>query len=157
MSEPDTSPALAEQFKESRGQPIRYNDVLVYMAYRVPVDTTLSGFQVEFLESMGSPVQGVCVQLDKGNLVVEGSVNPGLVLWADSAPPVVQVAVDAENGANLQIWNCWRGRFGERAAWLVNSGMVCEVLHRDEFIFSCSSGPGGVNFSDLKFRLKLDR
>ncbi|GDY62639.1 hypothetical protein SAV14893_020320 [Streptomyces avermitilis] len=136
---------LDELFQESGGRPVERDGEMIHMAYRIPVGVETSKIRLEFSGFVDEPVQGVCLQVGEGVLSVEGRSHPGLVFWMDAAPSVVDMGVNAEKGSTLQVWNCWRGKFGERAAWLGNAGMICDVVREGEYKFSCSSGTGRLS------------
>ncbi|MFE9999093.1 hypothetical protein [Streptomyces avermitilis] len=148
---------LDELFQESGGRPVERDGEMIHMAYRIPVGVETSKIRLEFSGFVDEPVQGVCLQVGEGVLSVEGRSHPGLVFWMDAAPSLVDVGVNAEKGSTLQVWNCWRGKFGERAAWLGNAGMICDVVREGEYKFSCSSGTGEAFFGSMQFALRVGK
>lgn len=89
-----------------------------------------------------------------GQLKVDGQSNNGMVFWTDTAPALIDVGLAGAAGSVLEVWNCWRGRYGERNAWLGGAGMLVEVLDEGRYLFNCR-GPGDAAYTDLVFELEL--
>lgn len=142
---------LAERFAAADSDEITVGGRTVRMDYLIEVDAGAE-ISVRFISSKADPVQGVCLELAAGQLDLSGVKHAGMVLWADVAPKQVTLSVEHSGSTVLKVWNCWRGKFGERASWLVNAGLICEVQD-EQLRFRCSDGPGPVDFAALVFDL----
>jgi hypothetical protein len=126
----------------------------VWSAYRIPVGDRFEVARIVVGSFRETPTQGICLRLDGGQLEVNGQVSDGLVLWTDTSPELIEVGIFGEADSVLEVWNCWRGRYGERQAWLGDAGMVIEVHDGKRYLFGCS-GPGEAQYTDLVFELEL--
>lgn len=112
------SPRLDELFRSSGGQPVEVGGRIVRLAYTIPIGQRSAIGAISVHSFKSEPVQGLCLQMKGGELEVNGIRNPGVVLWTDTAPPAIEFPILGQAGSTLQVWNCWRGKFGERGlAW----------------------------------------
>ncbi|MBN3933221.1 hypothetical protein IQ279_27075 [Streptomyces verrucosisporus] len=154
MSE-ENFPRLDELFRASEGKPVNVGGRTVRMAYEIPIEEGGSSGFIFVRNFKCEPVQGICLEVKGGELEVNGVRHSGIVLWMDSAPREVDFRVTGRGEAGLSVWNCWRGRFGEREAWLGSAGLVCETRGRGRYKFSCSDGPGVMEFNAVEFDVTL--
>jgi hypothetical protein len=147
---------LDELFRSSGGQPVELGGQLVRLAYTVPIgERTVTG-RISVQSFKTEPVQGICLQMREGELEVNGVRNPGVVLWSDTAPRVIEFPIVGHEESALQVWNCWRGRFGEREAWIGSAGLICDEENGSIYHFFCSDGPGRTQFDAIVFDLAID-
>jgi hypothetical protein len=156
MTEPQAERQLDVLFSESDGQPVEWSGKHIWKAYRIPEAGRFRQANVTVLNFKDEPVQGICLRLAGGKLELEGQQNEGMALWMDTAPTSIDIGLRGGTDSVLEVWNCWRGRFGERAAWLRNAGVSVDAsADGAHFRFGCSDGPGPVDFTALEFELTL--
>ena len=159
-------PSMMHRFAEANFQPIDVDGVLVHPMLRVKVSSG-DVLRLTWL-SAGSPrVQGVALRLrlpevpgrggEGGLLRVESAESPAILLWMDTAPPVVEVTcVKVFEGAQLQISNRWRAENGREDEWLNNYGMVIDEVAAGSYVLLCSDGHGAEpSFDDLVVRVDV--
>jgi hypothetical protein len=86
-------------------------------------------------------------------LRVGDSVSTSIVLWTDTAPPVVTLTSEGRV-RELTLWNCWRDHRGIDQAWVGNGGMRIAKLAGGTLRFSCNSRPI-ITFEDLVFDVQF--
>lgn len=160
--------SMMQRFAESGFEPVEVNGDLVHPMYRVQVQQG-DRVRIEWLRATSPRVQGLSLRLrtpgvggrrgEGGVLRAESAEAPTIVLWMDTAPPVVDAdCVDLKPGAELQISNRWRLADGREDEWLNNFGIKIEPLNGSGAILHCSDGYGDdLNFEDLVVRVELDR
>jgi hypothetical protein len=106
-------------------------------------------------EHVNSPWrQGVWLATE-GLLVVSGQSRDQFVLWADSAPPAVEIVVDTTDGL-LRLYNVWDsgrglGRFESQRS---TSGMIRSERHDGSIEFRCNDIGTSPDFNKLVFALQ---
>jgi hypothetical protein len=70
-----------------------------------------------------TPVQGICMKVKSGKLLLGEEDFDDLVLWRDTAPDETVFVCRAKKKAELCVWNCWRDDRGVMQAWIGNAGM----------------------------------
>jgi len=155
MNEADETRQLDELFRLSKGQPVEWSGRLLWKAYKIQLGSRFERATISVRAFKDDPVQGICLRLKSGQLEVEGQKSDGMVFWMDTAPTVLDIGIYGERDSVLEVWNCWRGKFGERAAWLRNAGLFADAPDDRHYRFCCSDGPGPVDFTALDFDLTL--
>lgn len=118
MSGASEDQRLVDLFRSSKGKPVGWAGRTVWMAYKIPVGNRFDRVKIGICSFEDEPTQGICLSVKGGQLEVTGQRNDGLVFWMDTAPAMIDVGIHGESNSVLEVWNCWRGRFGEQAAWL---------------------------------------
>lgn len=141
--------SFADAFIVSQGEPIGWRGQRVYGIFR---RTLVSGvlIRIERISAIPAPPQGLSLAAPKGGwFLVNGQKLEKVVLWADTAPPEVELECGLKKSpGELRIWNCWRGSLGSTDAWLNNAGILIEEAS-DGVVLRCSCGPGEPSFDDL--------
>ena len=138
---------LSARFAANTGAPVHLDGKVVVPIYSVEVSAKRRGFTIHRQHAADSPVPGLSLQARTGEIEVNGRRSSHIVLWADTSPQRVDLAVLSGSGCTLNVWNVWRNG-DSMDAWLGNAGMV--VTQGDGVTtLECSSGPGDVDFSDL--------
>jgi hypothetical protein len=141
---------LSAIFAEQQSNVIEWNGIPVHGLYefaRVPGQLSL-----EFLSSKPLPVQGVQLRIRGGLLEIDGVETTDFVLWTDTAPRAVTVAVrrTGRGKTTLKLWNVWRGGLDVTQAWLGNAAMRVEACPDPrQVVLKCSDGEGEPDFDDL--------
>ncbi|MEU0096502.1 hypothetical protein [Kribbella sp. NPDC006257] len=149
---------LDELFRASKGAPIEVDGQTVRMSYEVPVGEGEAVGTVSVRGFKREPVQGICLEMKNGGtLEINDIRHSGFVFWMDTAPSEIEFGITGVAGSGLRIWNCWRGKFGERAAWLGSAGLICEPRDYNFYRVSCSDGLGGAEFDAIEFDFELRR
>lgn len=156
MSE-ENFPRLDELFRASKGQPVDVDGQIARMTYEVPIEKGKASGVILVRGFKREPIQGICLEVEGGQLEINGVRHPGIVLWMDSAPREVEFRITGRSQASLRVWNCWRGQFGEREAWLGSAGVICKSYDRDYYRFLCSDGPGLVEFDAIEFDIEIQK
>jgi hypothetical protein len=116
--------------------PVRSGEVL-----RVEIESTDSDWR-----------QGVALSTD-GDFVIDGrSVGGDIVLWTDTAPPVVLVRVASTTG-ECRVKNVWDVGDGTVHSWHNGAAMTVDdtVAGRR---YRCNDGHPDEDFDDLVFRIE---
>ena len=160
--------SMMERFTESGFEPVEVDGEFVHPMYRLQIQQG-DRIRIEWVSAASPRVQGLSLRLrlpgvagrrgEGGVLRVEGADAPTIILWMDTAPPVVTAeCVDLKPGAELQISNRWRLPDGREDEWLNNFGIKIETLNGSGAILRCSDGYGDdLSFEDLVVRVELDR
>ena len=139
---------LGELFKESRGKPVTYGRRLVHAAVFVNV-TKPGRFVVRFVKAIEKPVQALSIDIDPGELTIEDTKSPRMILRLDTAPDVVEANYrPSPQGSRITFYNSWIKEDGGIDAWLVHAGMLVEESG-NKMILRCSDGRGEPTFDDL--------
>jgi hypothetical protein len=107
------------------------------------------------IESIHSPWrQGVWLATD-GLLRCNETDGSQFVIWADTAPPSVEITCVATDGL-LRFYNVWdSGRGRARESLSVTSGMAVEEVSADARRYSCNDIGTDTDFRKLVFRLSI--
>lgn len=98
------------------------SDVFMIDAFPISSGDVL---RLTFERAITTPKQGVFL-LGDGPLTVNGQSSPGMSLWYDSAPRVVNIECPAKDGV-LHVYNVWNeGRGQESQSY--TSGMLIEEI-----------------------------
>ena len=107
------------------------------------------------LSACTSPVQAVRLKIERGLVIANHQRLTDVVLWADTSPPVVEIAIEpnGEHHATLKVWNAWRDD-GVMQAWFGDAGMIVEESSAGLWL-RCSDGVGEMDFSDVVFEVSF--
>lgn len=151
--------ALADLFADAQAPHLMWDGELAYAIYEViPAPESVN---VEFLNAIDTPAQGLTLKITEGLLEVNGIEGKEILLWSDKAPDKISVRVKRKPGANptLKLWNIWRGSIGNvdvTQAWLGNAGMrIASIENGRQLLLRCSDGEGPVDFDNMKVRVSL--
>jgi hypothetical protein len=144
---------LSYRFQQSKGAPVAFAGRLVQPIFQKTLGSGRQAIAVRRLAATTSPVQGLRLKAVKGRIEVNGQDHPEIILWADTSPPVLDLAVACANGCELKCWNVWK--YGDIVqAWIGNAGMhVAEADGR--VTLACSDGVGDADFADLVVELEF--
>lgn len=115
--------------------------------------TTIEHLSVRFIAAKPDLRQGINIRLQGGVAYINRVPGNNFVLWADTAPNVVEISIEwkSRTRRSLQVWNVWDTN-GVTQAWLGNAAM--KVDRDDEnWLLRCSDGIGQPNFEDLVVRV----
>jgi len=161
---------MMDRFAASGFEPVDVNGKQVYpfLALQPAIGERLV---LRWVGAHSPRVQGVALRLRRvgargargrgGLLRVDDVEAPSILLWMDTAPPVVTVevvAIDAD--AELRVSNRWRTDDGVEHEWLNNYGMMVESKPDGEHVLWCSDGFGyelNERFDDLILSVALRR
>ncbi|MBS0537060.1 MAG: hypothetical protein JSR72_23630 [Proteobacteria bacterium] len=141
------SETLSSRFQKSMGAPIDIDGIILRPSYRLALKGGSHRFLVRRLKAKAFPLQGLRMKAQKGDIEVNGQRLRDVVLWADTSPELVEIAVSSKNGCELIVWNSWQVD-GLTQAWVGNAGLSV-AQDGDAVTLSCSDGVGAVNLSDL--------
>jgi hypothetical protein len=160
--------SMMERFAQVGFEPVEVNGKVVHPIYRASVEQG-DRIRITWLSAHAPRVQGLSLRLrlpgvtgrrGEGGLLRVGRVEaPTIVLWMDTAPPVVEAeCAQLKHGAELQISNRWRLADGREDEWLNNFGIDVEPLNVSGAILHCSDGYGDdLTFDDLVVRVEVCR
>lgn len=160
--------SMMSRFVSSGFEPVEVDGETVYPMVRMHPRVG-DRLVITWLSASSPRVQGLAVRLrrpgiagSKGNggvLRVESIEAPSIMLWIDSAPPIVDIHVeDVIADAELQVSNRWRLADGREDEWLNNYGILIDEIDPYTFVLRCSDGFGDdLSFDDLVVRLQLKR
>lgn len=148
---------LADRFKAAQGAPIEVDGRLVQMMYELPPIQAPAELRVE-LETASTRPQGVRLKARGGDVVLNDQALDDVVLWSDTAPPLVTAELRPKSKRepmSVRVWNVWRDDVGTMQAWIGDAGLVVEDEQAGRVILGCSDGFDQPNFGDLRVKLTL--
>ena len=145
---------LATIFAEQQTNKIDWGGPL-YSLYELP--TGSGEMTIRFVAFRACPPQGLRLKIRGGSLDIDGRTADEVVLWTDTAPTEVRVAINWKpHGArSLRIWNVWRMEEVTQA-WLGNAGMRVSTTDNGTLLLRCSDGEGEPDFEDLIANVAVD-
>ena len=139
-----------EMFLESKGKPVKYNDVTVHMMDELPVGDS-AHLRIRFLSANSEWRQGISLTTD-GTFDVGGQkITRGLALWQDTAPQEVHVIVSSRSGT-VQVKNIWDVGDGVVHSWHNGAAMIVDV-DGERRRYRCNDGHPDDDFDDLIFEI----
>lgn len=144
---------LSEMFARSRGEPVSWGGRLVHASYerRVSPGEQLT---LTVVSARDVPLQGIRMKLRGGRLqIAEFEPVADVVLWTNSAPPIVRFRCVTKKPAELRVWNCWEDERRVMQAWIGNAGLEIEELGHGGVRLRCNARHE-VTFDDLVFELR---
>ena len=139
-----------EMFLESKGKPVKYNDVTVQMMDELPVGD-LAHLRIRFESANSEWRQGISLTTE-GTFEVGGQkIKRGLALWQDTAPQEVDVVVSSKSGT-VQVKNIWDVGDGVVHSWHNGAAMIVDS-DRERRRYRCNDGHPDDDFDDLVFEL----
>jgi hypothetical protein len=140
---------IAERFSAARGAPVELDGRLVHMLHELPPLTAPADLRVALRAGAPRP-QGLRLRARGGDMVIDGRTLDDAVLWTDTAPPEVLVALRPRATMTVRLWNVWRDGAGTMQAWIADAGMLVE-----DGRLRCSDGVDRPSFGDLEVTLAL--
>lgn len=162
------SPSTMELFAANGFKPLDLDGRRVYPMFRTDVEVE-DRVRITWLSANPERVQGLTIRLrlpgvpgrrGQGGLLRAGvAESPSIVLWMDTAPPVVDIdCIKVKAGAELQISNRWRLADGREDEWLNNFGMLIDAIDSRSFTLRCNDGYGNdLTFDDLVTKITIER
>ncbi|WP_053732641.1 hypothetical protein [Nocardia sp. NRRL S-836] len=141
---------LGELFAEGRGAPLDVAGQRVTMTYELPDPADGQTLRIAFTGARRDRREGLVVKARGGVLEVNGQRLAEVVLWTDTAPPLVELTVrrSGRGGLLVRMWNTWVDDAGVDQAWVGNAGIVVEETG-DGAVLRCSDGYDDPSFDDL--------
>lgn len=144
----DTEMTLAKRFARTRGAPQTVDGIVVHNIYRRDVSSG-TRICVRRASVTDGAVQGLCLKVANGFLIVNGQRQEDIVLWSDTAPSNVEVICEPRGSlGEFRAWNCWRDSEGTMHAWTGDAGIVIEEID-GKVRLHCSAGNHPFTPSDL--------
>ena len=111
-------------------------------------------FGLQFEDSNSAWRQGVWLGTE-GTLEIAGKRAPQFVLWADTAPNLVEIACVETDGL-LRLYNVWNSgrKAGEFESQSHTSGMLVEHLPDGSSRYRCNDIGDEPDFTRLIFRIR---
>jgi hypothetical protein len=142
---------LAERLQSARGEPVELADGRrVHMLHELAPLTAPAELRIALRAAAPRP-QGLRLRARGGRMVINGGDHDDVVLWADTAPPEVVVALRPRGTMTVRAWNVWRDNSGAMQAWIGDAGMLVE-----DGRLRCSDGYDRPSFTDLEVTLALN-
>lgn len=138
---------LSSLFQKSKGAPIEVDGRLVQSIFKTEISRASQTFLVRLVKAKHSPSQGVRIKVVKGEVEVNEQRHQEIILWADTSPKSLVVAIHAKPGCELKMWNVWMVDEIVQA-WVGNSGIIVSETEA-AVTLECSDGYGQVDFSCL--------
>ena len=140
---------LADVFQQAQAPSITWEGRVVHSMFELPPARHDATLRVTFESTTKDRPEGLRLKVRGGAAQIDGQDLDDVVLWSDSAPPVVDVPIRAdERGAVLRVWNCWHDPAGAMQAWIGNAGMLVNQTSSG-YRLECSDGFGEAEFGDL--------
>jgi hypothetical protein len=142
-------PSFEDMFMKSRGKPIEYKGRTIIMVDHFPVQSA-QRLQLTLEQCNGEWRQGVSLRIrDGGEMVVNDQRMKQCILWYDSAPHVIEIAIAGDVPA-LEIKNIWDTGDGVVHSWHHGAAMIVQSLPNGRRYF-CNDGLPDENFDDIVF------
>lgn len=151
------SARLAERLAAAQGAPIEVDGQLVHIMFELPPIGSAAELRIALEAGYARP-QAVRLKSRGGKLLVNDQLVDDVVLWSDTAPPVVTASLRPQSSRKpitLRVWNAWRDPAGTMQAWIGDAGMLVEEPAPGEVVLRCSDGFEAPTFDDLIVRLEL--
>lgn len=88
-------------------------------------------------------------------LTVAGQTAPGMQLWKDTCPEVVEIDFRAPS-RKLVVYNIWDVGNGQSASQVMGAGMHVDVSENEKIrTYRCNDGHEATTFNHLVFSLEL--
>jgi hypothetical protein len=142
---------LADALADAKGGPIDFDGRWVTMSYVFEPIRLETDFELELRTASERP-QGVHLRARSGDLVVDGEVLDDVLLWSDTAPPLVPIRAVPAGVApmSLRLWNVWRGSMGVTHSRTGDAGLSAEVVGDGRIVIAASDGFSPPSFDDLR-------
>lgn len=139
-------------FTESKGQPVVYKGQTIQMVDRLSV-TDGQTLKVTFQSVNSDWRQGIGFDTDGSFDVVGKAIEKKIVLWHDTAPQELLLAVHTRKG-ECMVKNVWDVGDGVIQSWHNGAAMIVQEL-RNGRRYRCNDGRADDDFDDLVFSIEL--
>jgi hypothetical protein len=104
--------------------------------------------------SSATRAQALCLSTSKGRLRLNNGAARAIVLWSDTAPVQVEIALTNRVPTTLRIWNGWRlgSSFVHSEGY---AGVIADETGDSSWTLRCSDGEKPPLFEDLVVRLEI--
>ena len=139
-----------EMFRESKGKPVDYHGQTIQMKDEIATGKS-ARLRVEFESTNSEWRQGVA--LTTGGMFEVGGqrIKDAIVLWEDTAPQQVDIAVTSKSG-RVEVKNVWDVGNGVIESWHNGAAMIVDVDGAKRR-YRCNDGHPDEDFDDLVFEL----
>lgn len=144
--------SMASRFQAGNGEAIEFNGRLVRPLFQIEARGREKLIVARKIAKK-SPRQGLRIKAKESELEVNDQCHQEIILWADTSPDRVEIAVHAKPGCQLKFWNVWEID-GIVQAWVGNSGMVV-TENDDRIVMECSDGTGETDFVSLVVEIEI--
>lgn len=146
-------PDFGGHFIRSKGKPIEYSGTTVHLSHDFSVrDGQALCVQVEHVTN--DIRQGLILKSDAGFTVGKERIPKAIVLWHDTAPPLVELIVHSKKGT-CKVYNVWDTGKGFVDGCHFGAGMIVEQVP-DGYRYRCNDYRPNDDFSDIIFKITLD-
>jgi hypothetical protein len=145
---------LADLWRETTGHTVTFEGVTVHaIIFR---EVRESGrLVVRFLDSRPKPIQALRIDIDPGQLLVQGEAASKMILRLDTSPTSVEVHYRAAGqGSRIALYNAWIDENGQIDRWTMHAGMLVEETG-NKMLLRCSDGRGEPTFDDLVVEIEF--
>ncbi|WIE68592.1 hypothetical protein [Curtobacterium sp. MCLR17_054] len=144
---------MEERFRQAGAASIDLRGTTVWAILDLPPG--IARGRIVFEGARGDRDQGMALDAKGSTVTINHLSGRGFRLWTDTAPPVIEFAVDDPSRLErMRVWNVWRSPYGSEDAWTGNFGMIVEQ-EVDAMVVRCSNGLGDVDFEDFRFRIEF--
>jgi hypothetical protein len=151
-------PSFEKEFRETLGQPIRWNDIELIRIGRISVAKNFSG-RLRIVSTNSTWRQGIRMKVN-GSITVfvneKAITGKKFVVWADDLKDDELRFIGTRKSAqDLLVWNVWDQNRGVTDAWLNGAAMILEIdgnIRR----YRCNDGHPDENFDDIIFEVIID-
>lgn len=139
----------ADHFTSEEVDQLEVDGQLIHAAVTVELAATTT-ITITRRCATNARLQGIVLD-SPGRLRIGATTAKRIVLWADTAPEVVEVEAP---GGRLSIWNVWRDEIEQ--AWVGWAGI--RLTHDDDgdLLLSCSDGHEPGTTTDIEVALNFD-
>lgn len=146
------SKTLAQAFSSGSGRKVKWNGMTVHSFHQIAVKPG-TVIEISRLGESSTRAQAFKLELDRGDLRVNGIVGSPVAIWTHTSPIDVSVEVVGKKARTLDIWNSWSFD-GVDSSWLGSAGMLIEEAD-DGHVLRCSDGLGEPSFDDLVAHIRI--
>ena len=152
---PTDDTTYSDIFLREQTEVISVEGVEVRRRLVLPAVPPGSALTVRFDRYRRDVAQGVVLSIKRGKFVVRSERSADMVLWSDTAPAVVELAMTHRVPADVILWNTWRGWGGWPVGSTGYAGMRVTSSAPGVWRLNCSDGVGGPDFADLVVDVRL--
>jgi hypothetical protein len=158
MSRERMNSMTKEQFVATKA-PIRYfqgKSVYLFDQVIIPSECRLI-IRFESTESewrQGVRLGDMTTRATKMELTVNNQIASGILLWTDTCPPEVEIALKSPS-QTLFLYNIWDTGDGRIQSQTSNAGMLIENQSEGVIRYYCNDGHTNETYSHLVFSLKM--
>ncbi|MDR0518307.1 MAG: hypothetical protein LBH25_14840 [Fibromonadaceae bacterium] len=151
-------PSFEQDFIKSKGMSIKYKDVELIGADRIPVQKKFSG-ALKLISTNSEWRQAMCLAALDGKLSIFSQKEKRFIVWADDLKDEVLHFEGVSKSSQLLVYNAWENIAWNNMPftnfWTHGAAMIVEV-NGNTRRYRCNDGHPDDNFDDIIFEVTID-